>query len=312
MAKESKRENLMIIGGGPAGLSAAIYAARAGLEPLVINGPEPGGQITTTSELENYPGFPDGIGGFEFMQKVTEQAEKFGARIVFEAVEKVVFRKRPYRIKTGVSNYKADSVIIATGASPRKLGLEKEEELVGSGVSYCATCDGALFKEEEVAVVGGGNVALEEAIFLTKFATRVYLIHRRDQLRGTKILGDRAKGNPDIEILWNTEVEKILGEKDVEGLLVENNQTGEERKLSNVKGLFLAVGYQSSTELFVEDIELDRDGYIITDEKQATNKEGIFAAGDVQDSNYRQVITSAASGAKAAIEADKYLTGLND
>ncbi len=312
MSENNRKVKLAIIGGGPAGLSAAIYAGRAGLEPLVINGPEPGGQITTTSELENYPGFPGGLGGFDLMQKVTEQAEKFKAELVYEVVENVKFKEKPYRIETDGSTYEADSVIIATGASPRKLGLEKEEEFVGRGISYCATCDGAFFKDKEIAVVGGGNVALEEANFLTKFGSKVYIIHRRDQLRGTKILGDRAKNNPKIEILWDTEVEAILGEDKVEGLLVFNNKTDEKRELSDVRGFFIAVGYSPNTELFNEDIELDDKGYIITNERQMTNQPGIFAAGDVQDPVYRQVVTSAATGAMAAIEADKYLESLKD
>lgn len=307
---DKEKKELVIIGGGPAGLSAAIYAARSGLEPLVINGPEPGGQITTTSELENFPGFPDGIGGFDFMQKVTEQAEKFGAELVFEVVENVEFVDKPYIIKTDFSTYEAESVIIATGAAPKKLGLEKEDEFRGSGVSYCATCDGAFYKGDEIAVVGGGNVALEEADFLTKFGSKVYLIHRRDELRGTKILGDRIKENDKIEILWDSEVKEILGEDKLSGIVVENNKTGERKELKDVEGFFIAIGYDPRTELFQDKIELDKKEYIVTNRKQETNLEGIYAAGDVQDSDYRQVITSAATGAKAAMEVDRYLTRL--
>lgn len=310
MADKLQKEKLVIIGGGPAGLTAAIYAARAGLNPLVLMGPEPGGQITLTSELENYPGFPEGINGFELMQKVIEQAEKFEARLAYEAVEEVRFAGKPYQIKTDVAEYQAESVIIATGASPRRLGLKKEEEFIGKGISYCATCDGAFFKDQEVAVVGGGDVALEEANYLSKFCSKVYLIHRRDQFRGTKILGDRAKNNPRIEILWNTEVREILGEERLNGLLVENNKTMEKYELNGVRGLFIAVGYNPNTKLFAGDLELNENGYIITDDQHMTNREGIFAAGDVQDPYYRQVVTSASSGAKAALEAGKYLDSL--
>jgi len=312
MANERKKEKLVIIGGGPAGLSAAIYAARSGIEPLIINGPEPGGQITSTSELENYPGFPDGIGGFDITQKMTEQADKFGARMVFESVEEVDLKQSPFYLKTEMAEYEANTVIIATGASPGKLGLEKEDKLVGSGISYCATCDGAFFKDKEIAVVGGGDVALEEANYLTKFGSKVYIIHRRDQFRGTKLLGDRVINNDKIEVLWDTELEKIFGEDSLEGLLVKNNETGEERELSEVRGFFIAVGYNPNTALFKDYLELNESGYIVTDGRQKTNIEGVFAAGDVQDPIYRQVVTSAASGAKAAIEADNYLEGLKD
>ncbi len=307
---EDKKRDLIIIGGGPAGLSAAIYAARAGREPLVINGPEPGGQITTTDELENYPGFPDGIGGFDFMQKVTAQAENFDAELVYEVVEKVDFSEKPYVVETDFSSYKAESVIIATGSAPKQIGLEKEDEFRGSGVSYCATCDGAFYKGDEIAVVGGGNVALEEADYLTKFGSKVYLIHRRSEFRGTEILSNRVKNNDKIEILFNNEVKEILGENEVDGLVVENNETGERKELSDVKGFFVAIGYDPRTEIFEGEIELDKKKYIVTNRKQETNKEGIYAAGDVQDPHYRQVITSAAAGAKAAMEVDQYLTSL--
>jgi thioredoxin reductase (NADPH) len=310
MSGDIKKEKLIIIGGGPAGLTAAIYSSRAGLEPLVLNGPEPGGQITTTSEVENFPGFPSGISGFDLMQKFTDQAQKFNAHLAFEIVEKVDFSKKPYRIETDISTYEAEAIIIATGASPRKLGLEKENEFIGRGISYCATCDGAFFKDKEIAVIGGGDVALEEAEFLTKFASRLYLIHRRDKFRGTKILADRVKENPKIEILWNSEVREILGKDRLEGVVVENNKTNIIKRLENVRGFFIAVGYDPRTELFKGEIELNEAGYILTNDRQKTNLEGIYAAGDVQDPLYRQVITSAATGAMAAIEADNYLAGM--
>ena len=307
---ERIKKDLVIIGGGPAGLTAAIYAARAGMEPVVINGPEPGGQITTTDELENFPGFPKGIGGFEYMQKVTNQAERFGAELIYEVVENVDFAEKPYIIETDFSFYEAESVIIATGAEPKTLGLEKEDKFRGSGVSYCATCDGAFYKGDEIAVVGGGNVALEEADYLTQFGSKVYLIHRRSEFRGTQILSDRVKNNEKIEILWNNEVEELLGEDQLSGIVVKNNKSGQRKKLANVAGFFVAIGYDPRTGLFENDIQLDQKRYIITNDKQETNKEGIYAAGDVQDSNYRQVITSSAAGAKAAMEVNQYITSL--
>ncbi len=309
MSEDIQKEKLIIIGGGPAGLTSAIYTARAGLEPLVINGPEPGGQITLTPDLENYPGFPDGIGGFEIMEKVTEQAQKFGARMIFEIVEQVQFDKKPYIIETDSNKYEAETVIIATGSEAKRLGLEREEKLTGNGISYCATCDGAFFRDKEVAVVGGGNVAIEEADFLTKFASKVYLIHRREKLRGDKILADRIKANDKVEILWSTEVKEIKGDKKLSGIVIENNKSNEIRTLENVKGLFMAVGYNPRTELFKGQIDLDEKNYIITDNNQRTNKEGIFAAGDVQEPEFNQVIVAAGTGAKAAMQVDKYLIG---
>ncbi|RCW50718.1 MULTISPECIES: thioredoxin-disulfide reductase [unclassified Halanaerobium] len=311
MSEENrKEEKLIIIGGGPAGLSAAIYAARGGLDPLVINGPEPGGQITTTSELENYPGFPGGIGGFELMQKITEQAESFDARLVYEIVESVNFSGDSYIIKTDMEEYIAESVIIATGAEPRQLGLEKEDKFRGNGISYCATCDAAFFRDQDIAIVGGGDTALWEATFLTKFASKVYVLHRRDKFRGTKILGDRVKNNEKIEVLWNTEVKELLGENKLQGIKIFNNKNREEKDLG-VSGLFIAVGHTPRTKLFKDIIKLDEQGYIITDEKQQTSIKGVYAAGDVQDPEYRQVIIAAASGAKAAIQAGKYLDNKN-
>ncbi len=309
MSDNIQKEKLIIIGGGPAGLTSAIYSSRAGLDPLVMNGPEPGGQITLTPDLENFPGFPNGIGGFELMEKVTEQAQKFGTRMAFEIVEQVQFEEKPYIIETDTQKYEAESVIIATGSEAKRLGLYREEELTGNGISYCATCDGAFFKDKEVAVVGGGNVAIEEADFLTKFASKVYLIHRRDKLRGDKILADRIKENEKVEILWNTEVEELKGDNNLSGIIIENNKKNETKTLEDVKGLFMAVGYDPRTNIFKGQIELDEKNYIITDNKQRTNKEGIFAAGDVQEPNFNQVIVAAGTGAKAAMQVDKYLIG---
>ncbi|MFP4661627.1 MAG: thioredoxin-disulfide reductase [Halanaerobiales bacterium] len=307
MGDEVKKVKLLIIGGGPAGLTAAIYGSRAGLDPLILMGPEPGGQITTSPEIENFPGFPDGINGFELMQRMIKQVENLGGRMIYEAVHTVNFSDKPNIIETDNHKYQADAVIITTGASPRKLGLENEKRLVGSGVSYCATCDGAFFKEKEVAVIGGGDTALEEANYLTNFCSKVYVVHRRDEFRGTQILADRVLSNDKVEVLWNSELDKILGENKVEGLLVRNNMTEVKTELIEVRGVFIAIGYIPNTDLFTDYIEFDDWGYIVTDEKYMTSKAGVFAAGDVQDPFYRQVITSAGAGAAAAIEASKYL-----
>ncbi|HHU92179.1 MAG TPA: thioredoxin-disulfide reductase [Halanaerobiaceae bacterium] len=306
MTEEIKKEKLVIIGGGPAGLTAAIYGTRAGLDPIILMGPEPGGQITTSPEVENYPGFPDGVNGFDLMQKMIQQVENLGGRMVYELVEEVDFSRKPYRIKSSGGLYEADAVIISTGASPRKLGLENEKRLLGKGVSYCATCDGAFFKGQEVAVVGGGDTALEEANYLTNFCSKVYIIHRRDEFRATRILQERVMNNPKIEIIWDSELEDILGEDRVEALLLRNNKT-EERKELPVSAVFIAIGHIPNTGLFKEYLELDAGGYIVTDKKHSTNIEGIYAAGDVQDPLYRQVITSAGAGAAAAIEASRYI-----
>ena len=304
--KNRQEENLIIIGGGPGGLSASIYAARNGVAPLVLNGPEPGGQITTTSELENYPGFPNPIGGFELTQKMTEQAENFGVRLKYESAEEVDFSGDKFTIKTEMGEYIADSIIIATGAEPKTLGLDKEDSLRGNGVSYCATCDAAFFRDKEVAIVGGGDTALWESTFLAKFASKVYILHRRDKFRGAKILGDRVKAKENIEILWDTEIKNIKGEKNLEGLRIFNNKTDEERDL-DVNGLFVAIGHKPRTECLKGQVELDDYGYIVTNKKQHTNIPGVFACGDVQDPDYRQVVIAAGSGAKAAIEASEYI-----
>ncbi|MFP4021567.1 MAG: thioredoxin-disulfide reductase [Halanaerobium sp.] len=304
--KNRQEENLIIIGGGPGGLSASIYAARNGVAPLVLNGPEPGGQITTTSELENYPGFPNPIGGFELTQKMTEQAENFGVRLKYESAEDVDFSGDKFTVKTEMGEYIADSIVIATGAEPKTLGLDKEDSFRGNGVSYCATCDAAFFRNKEVAIVGGGDTALWESTFLAKFASKVYILHRRDKFRGAKILGDRVKAKENIEILWNTEVKELKGEKKLKGLRIFNNQSNEERDL-DVNGLFIAIGHKPRTECLKGQIELDDYGYIVTDKKQHTNIPGVFACGDVQDPEYRQVVIAAGSGAKAAIEASEYI-----
>lgn len=310
-AQSRQKENLIIIGSGPGGISASIYAARNGLTPLVLNGPEPGGQITTTLELENYPGFPEVVGGFEIIQKMTEQAENFGVRFEYESAEEVDFSGEKYLVNTDMNNYIADSIIIATGAEPKTLALENENNLRGRGVSYCATCDAAFFRNKEVAIVGGGDTALWEATFLAKFASKVYILHRRDKFRGAKILSDRVKAKDNIEILWDTEVAQLKGEEKLAGLRIYNNKLKEKSDL-DVDGLFIAIGHKPRTKCLKGQIELDNYGYVVTDKNQHTNIPGVFACGDVQDPEYRQVVIAAGSGAKAAIEASEYIEKKKD
>ncbi len=297
---------VVILGAGPAGLTAALYLARASLNPLVITGDLPGGQLMLTSMVENFPGFPEGILGPELMDLFKRQAERFGAQLVYDRVSKVDFRRRPFKIYTEGSVFEAEAVIIATGASARRLGLEGEKRLMGRGVSFCATCDGAFFKGKEVAVVGGGDSALEEALFLTKFANKVTVIHRRDRLRASPILQQRAFSNLKISFKWNSVVVDILGEKSVEGLVVEDVKNGLKEVL-NTQGLFVAIGHEPNTEIFRGQIELDEKGYIMLKKGSMTNVEGVFAAGDVHDHRYRQAITAAGFGCMAALDVERYL-----
>jgi len=299
---------VVIIGTGPAGLTAALYAARANLAPLVIQGPQPGGQLTTTTDVENYPGFPEGIMGPEMMQKFEEQATRFGADLRWGMVTAVDFSVRPFRLIVDEETpLLADSVIISTGASARYLGLENEQRLLGHGVSACATCDGAFFRDEEIAIVGGGDTALEEALFLTRFASKVYLIHRRDELRGSQIMQKRVLGNEKISILWDTVVEDVLGESDVSGLLLKNVKTGDVSDLP-VTGFFVAIGHKPNTDLFRGWLEMNDVGYIQTrPHSTCTNIEGVFACGDAQDHVYRQAVTAAGTGCMAAIDAERWL-----
>ena len=301
-----KHRAIIIIGGGPAGLTAAIYAARANLNPLLIQGPEPGGQLVRTTNVENYPGFEEGILGPELMQIIQAQAAKFGTEICQGIVTKVDLSQQPFHLNiTEQGTFAAQAIIIATGASPKKLGLESEERLTGKGVSYCATCDGYFFQEEEVAVVGGGDTAIENALFLTHFATRINIIHRRDHLRASKILQKRAFAEEKINFIWNTEVEEIVGQKEVEGLILKTNQKKSELA---VKGLFVAIGYQPNTKIFQEWLEMNEQGYIQTQcDSTQTNLPGIFACGDAQDWVYRQAITAAGTGCMAAIDAERWL-----
>jgi thioredoxin reductase (NADPH) len=297
---------VLIIGSGPAGLTAAIYAARANLEPIVIAGAVPGGQLMITSDVENYPGFPAGILGPELMSAFREQAERFGTRIVDVDVERVDLSERPFRAWARGIEYRAEAVIVATGASALWLGLESETRLRGRGVSACATCDGFFFRDKEIAVVGGGDTALEEATYLTRFATKVHLLHRRDAFRASKIMLDRAIDNPKIEIHTNTAVEEVLGDAKVQGLRLRDTGTDEVRDVS-MEGLFVAIGYRPNTEVFRDWLEVDDKGYLVVHDETGSKIEGVFIAGDVHDHRYRQAVTAAADGCKAAIDAERWL-----
>lgn len=299
-------EKVIIVGSGPAGLTAAIYTARADLKPLMIEGMERGGQLMLTTDVENYPGFPDGIMGPQLMEDFRKQAERFETRIMSYDVTKVDFSQRPFKIWVEDDLYEADSVIISTGASARWLGLESETRLRGHGVSACATCDGFFFRDKEIAVIGGGDSAAEEALFLTKFASKVYVIHRRDELRASKIMASRVLEHEKIEMIWDTEVEEVLGESLVSGLRLRNRVTDEVSELP-VEGMFLAIGHTPNTAIFKDQIDLDDKGYILTGENTMTSVPGVFAAGDVADHVYRQAITAAGMGCQAAIDAERWL-----
>lgn len=301
----------IVIGSGPAGLTAALYAARADLKPLVIAGLNPGGQLMQTTEVENYPGFPEGILGPELMDKMTKQAERFGAVIKQENVTAVDFGKNPFLIKSDKAEYQAKTVIISTGADANWLNLPNEQRLRGHGVSACATCDGFFFRGKEVAVVGGGDSAMEEATFLTKFASQVTIIHRSDQFRASKIMLKRAQDNPKIKFLTNTGVVDVLGEMSVEGLKIKDNKSGAESVLP-VQGLFLAIGHTPATKIFAAaGVEVDSKGYIIVKDNTRTNIPGIFVAGDVNDPRYRQAVVAAGMGSMAALDVEKYLAELD-
>ena len=297
---------LLIVGSGPAGLTAAIYAARANLEPVVLAGSAPGGQLMLTSDVENYPGFPDGIQGPDLMAAFRAQAERFGTRIVDVDIDRVDFSERPFRIWARGAEYRAQAVVVATGASALWLGLDSETRLRGRGVSACATCDGFFFRDREIGVVGGGDTAFEEATFLTRFATKVHMFHRRDSFRASKIMIDRARAHPKIEIHTNTAVEEVLGTAKVDGVRLRDTVTGEETRMA-LDGLFIAIGYRPNTEAFRDWLEVDGAGYLVVHDETGSKIDGVFIAGDVHDHRYRQAVTAAADGCKAAIDAERWL-----
>jgi len=305
---ETKRRfDVIIIGAGPAGYTAAIYASRAKREVLVISGSLPGGQLMLTTDVENYPGFAEGIFGPELMTIMRKQAERMGSSIIDDEVVNVDFRHKPFKILTYSEEYESDAVIIATGANPRKLGIKGEQEFSAKGVSYCATCDGPFFKNQEIIVAGGGDSAMEEAIFLTKFAKNVHVVHRRDKLRASKIMQDRALENSKIKFHWNTIIEEIKGNDKVNQITIKN-LTNNQKETMEAGGVFVAIGHEPNTKLFKGQIELDQQGYIILKNNTQTSVEGVFAAGDVHDHQYRQAITAAGFGCMAAIDADRYLS----
>ena len=303
-------EKLLIIGGGPAGLSAAIYASREGFNPLVIAGMNAGGQLLLTSVVENFPGFPDGVDGPVIIDLMRKQAEKFGTRFVDQNVTKVDFRKHPFGVSTEDAEYEADSIIIATGANAKWLGLESEKRLIGKGVSSCATCDGPFFRNKDVIVVSGGDTAMEDSLFLTKFVNSVTIVHRREGLRASKIMQERVRSNPKIKFIWDTVVDEVLGEEKVTGVKLKNLKTGETNEMK-ADGLFVAIGYSPNTSMFEGQVALDEQGYIEADEEVKTNIEGIFVAGDVADKVFRQAATASGSGVKAALLAREYLLNLD-
>jgi thioredoxin reductase (NADPH) len=298
--------HVLIIGSGPAGLTAAIYAARANLEPIVLAGSTPGGQLMLTSEVENYPGFPDGIDGPELMAKMRAQAERFGSQVVDVDIDRVDFSERPFRVWARGVEYRAQSVIIATGASALWLNLESEQRLRGRGVSACATCDGFFFRNREIAVVGGGDSAMEEANYLTKFASKVHLLHRREAFRASKIMIDRTYAHPKIDVHTNTEVAEVLGDAKVEGLKIRDTVTGDEQELP-MEGLFIAIGHKPNTDVFSDWLDVDEKGYLVAHDHTRSRIDGVFIAGDVHDHRYRQAVTAAGDGCKAAIDAERWL-----
>lgn len=305
-------EKVIILGSGCAGYTAAIYTSRADLNPLLLAGIQLHGQLGLTTEVENYPGFPEGVMGPKLMDNMKKQAERFGTRIVYDLATEVDLSKKPIVVKTHDHTYETQSLIICTGASPKKLGVPGEDQYWGYGVSSCATCDGAFFKNQELVVVGGGDTAMEESLFLTRYASKVYVVHRRDSLRASKIMQDRAQKNEKIEFVWNTTISEVLGDpatKLMNALRFKNLKNGEET-VRPMGGLFLGIGHEPNTALFRGKIKLDENGYIVADHRQRTNVEGVFAAGDAQDHLYRQAVTAAGTGCAAAIEAERYVSEL--
>lgn len=305
--KLSRHYDVIIIGSGPAGYTAGIYTSRARLKALIVTGSLPGGQLMTTSEVENYPGFPNGIFGPELMMNMRQQAERFGTTVIDDEAVQVDFKHTPFGITTGNGIFESEAVLICTGASPRKLGIRGEQAFAGRGVSYCATCDGPFFRGEDIVVVGGGDTALEEATFLTKFGRSVKIVHRRDSLRASKILQNKAFENPKIEFLWNSVVSDISGNKKIASVVVRDVYNGKEQKIM-AGALFVAIGHDPNTSVFRGQLELDDKGYILLKNNTATSVEGVFAAGDVHDHRYRQAITAGGFGCMAALDAEKWLT----
>ncbi len=299
---------VIILGSGCAGSTAAIYTARADFQPLVMEGHEPGGQLSLTNDVENYPGFPEGIQGPDLVARMKQQAERFGASYTMEVVEKADLSRRPFQVKTNQNSYEAESLIIASGASAKLIGLQSEKELIGHGVSTCATCDGFFFRDQNIVVVGGGDTAMEESMFLTKFAAKVFVIHRRDELRASKIMADRALNHPKLEFVWDSVVTDVLDpkEKKVEAVRLKNVKTGQEQTLP-VEGVFIAIGHEPNTKPFVGQLDMNDQGYLVVHDGSKTSVEGVFAAGDVHDHVYRQAITAAGAGCRAAIDAERFL-----
>ena len=309
--KTKTKFDVIIIGAGPSGYTAGIYCSRAGYDTLILSGILPGGQLVNTTEVENYPGFENGIMGPDLMIDMRKQSQRMGTTIIDDVVVDVDFRREPFKVLTDSEEYEGRAVIIATGANPRKLGIEGEEAFAGKGVSYCATCDGPFFRNLEIIVAGGGDSAIEEATFLTKFASNVHLVHRRGELRASKIMQERALSNEKIKFHWDSAVTEVKGDQKMQQVILKNLKTNEETTL-DAGGLFVAIGHDPNTQLFKDQIELDDAGYIVLKNKTHTNMKGIFAAGDVHDRSYRQAITAAAFGCMAAIDVDKYLTESKD
>ena len=309
--KKSKTSyDVIIIGAGPAGYTAGIYCSRARHDTLIISGLLPGGQLMNTTDVENYPGFDEGIMGPDLMLTMRKQAERMNTTIIDDVVVNVDFRNKPFKVLTGSEEYDAKAVIVCTGATPRKIGIEGEQTFSGKGVSYCATCDGAFFRNQDIAVVGGGDSCMEEATFLTKFASKVHIIHRRDTFRASKIMQERALNNENIQVHWNSEIEDIKGDQKVQQIVLKDTKTGENKTL-DMGGVFVAIGHEPNTELFKNQLEMNENGYIIQKENTETSVKGVFTAGDVHDHRYRQAVTAAGFGCMSAIDVDKYLSEQN-
>ena len=302
----SKHVKVLVIGSGPAGLSAALYAARAELAPVVLTGIQLGGQAALTYTVENFPGFPDGVGGAQLGELFQKQAERFGAKVEFDTASEVDLSQRPFKVKTDNGEYAADTIIVSTGADPNKLKIPGEDELTGRGVSYCATCDGWFFKDKKVVIVGGGDSALEEGLFITRYASSVTVIHRREELRASPLLQSRAKEHTKVNFIWNTVLTEVLGSDKVEAVRLRNTRTGEET-IFETDGVFIFIGHTPNTQMFKGQLEMDAHGYLKVDEKMQTSKPGVFAGGEAADPHFRQVITSAGMGAAAAIQATRFL-----